>query len=182
MRKIPNHSTNDNKKSKKINDAIQGEKPVKQLVFGEYFNIHTFLKHPVTLSFIERQAQDLRAWAMSDDALLLYDFTDQVGYSPNQFYEWCDKYPVLREAHDFALRRIGARRERGALTRQFAESTIHRTLGHYHKIWKDETLEMYRMKDNIAQAENKIIIDRKSTRLNSSHSQISYAVFCLKKK
>src|SRR2546430_13435105 len=28
----------------------------------------------------------------------------------------------------------------------------------------------------------KIPLDRKSTRLNSSHSQISYAVFCLKKK
>src|SRR2546430_11350853 len=27
-----------------------------------------------------------------------------------------------------------------------------------------------------------IYADRKSTRLNSSHSQISYAVFCLKKK
>src|SRR2546430_6139137 len=27
-----------------------------------------------------------------------------------------------------------------------------------------------------------IYLDRKSTRLNSSHSQISYAVFCLKKK
>src|SRR2546430_4511189 len=27
-----------------------------------------------------------------------------------------------------------------------------------------------------------ITTDRKSTRLNSSHSQISYAVFCLKKK
>src|SRR2546427_7107577 len=27
-----------------------------------------------------------------------------------------------------------------------------------------------------------IAADRKSTRLNSSHSQISYAVFCLKKK
>src|SRR2546430_12414323 len=27
-----------------------------------------------------------------------------------------------------------------------------------------------------------VIADRKSTRLNSSHSQISYAVFCLKKK
>src|SRR2546430_12525232 len=27
-----------------------------------------------------------------------------------------------------------------------------------------------------------VVIDRKSTRLNSSHSQISYAVFCLKKK
>src|SRR3989475_7364716 len=28
----------------------------------------------------------------------------------------------------------------------------------------------------------RIVRDRKSTRLNSSHSQISYAVFCLKKK
>src|SRR2546430_13695349 len=31
-------------------------------------------------------------------------------------------------------------------------------------------------------ADTKNIRDRKSTRLNSSHSQISYAVFCLKKK
>src|SRR2546430_13739378 len=30
--------------------------------------------------------------------------------------------------------------------------------------------------------ENHLTPDRKSTRLNSSHSQISYAVFCLKKK
>ena len=29
---------------------------------------------------------------------------------------------------------------------------------------------------------SKIDIDRKSTRLNSSHGYISYAVFCLKKK
>src|SRR2546430_13669885 len=28
----------------------------------------------------------------------------------------------------------------------------------------------------------RVTADRKSTRLNSSHSQISYAVFCLKKK
>src|SRR2546430_6093960 len=29
---------------------------------------------------------------------------------------------------------------------------------------------------------DRLLQDRKSTRLNSSHSQISYAVFCLKKK
>src|SRR5256886_11987307 len=33
-----------------------------------------------------------------------------------------------------------------------------------------------------AVADEDILGDRKSTRLNSSHSQISYAVFCLKKK
>src|SRR2546427_2100919 len=33
-----------------------------------------------------------------------------------------------------------------------------------------------------ASALSRLARDRKSTRLNSSHSQISYAVFCLKKK
>ena len=34
----------------------------------------------------------------------------------------------------------------------------------------------------ILQHNAKTMIDRKSTRLNSSHTVISYAVFCLKKK
>src|SRR2546430_3587803 len=40
-------------------------------------------------------------------------------------------------------------------------------------------------KQEVAPAETarqRVALDRKSTRLNSSHSQISYAVFCLKKK
>src|SRR5688572_32478273 len=35
---------------------------------------------------------------------------------------------------------------------------------------------------NRDRAVRSLLPDRKSTRLNSSHSQISYAVFCLKKK
>src|SRR3712207_8697266 len=33
-----------------------------------------------------------------------------------------------------------------------------------------------------ARYERRVVVDRKSTRLNSSHANISYAVFCLKKK
>src|SRR2546430_7216608 len=36
--------------------------------------------------------------------------------------------------------------------------------------------------DTVGHATPDGVRDRKSTRLNSSHSQISYAVFCLKKK
>ena len=36
--------------------------------------------------------------------------------------------------------------------------------------------------DNIAESADISKADRKSTRLNSSHGYISYAVFCLKKK
>src|SRR2546430_3101969 len=35
---------------------------------------------------------------------------------------------------------------------------------------------------HVARSDAGSLRDRKSTRLNSSHSQISYAVFCLKKK
>src|SRR5438270_8729371 len=35
---------------------------------------------------------------------------------------------------------------------------------------------------HLGDADQPLRADRKSTRLNSSHSQISYAVFCLKKK
>src|SRR5258707_6054016 len=35
---------------------------------------------------------------------------------------------------------------------------------------------------DVSDTRNPVAIDRKSTRLNSSHANISYAVFCLKKK
>src|SRR2546430_12543122 len=44
-----------------------------------------------------------------------------------------------------------------------------------YNTWRNERTEHNR---NVRTA----ALDRKSTRLNSSHSQISYAVFCLKKK
>src|SRR3712207_7051438 len=37
-------------------------------------------------------------------------------------------------------------------------------------------------RDRIGAAIRELVEDRKSTRLNSSHANISYAVFCLKKK
>src|SRR2546421_4234127 len=43
--------------------------------------------------------------------------------------------------------------------------------------------EVYFGKNGVVHGRNgKLPADRKSTRLNSSHDQISYAVFCLKKK
>src|SRR3712207_8827451 len=41
---------------------------------------------------------------------------------------------------------------------------------------------LVRVPEADAVLEIKVALDRKSTRLNSSHANISYAVFCLKKK
>src|SRR5438034_4551309 len=42
--------------------------------------------------------------------------------------------------------------------------------------------ELHRLARQRERARNDCLRDRKSTRLNSSHTVISYAVFCLKKK
>src|SRR5690348_17587430 len=46
----------------------------------------------------------------------------------------------------------------------------------------DTALKQVRLESGAAVDYDKLVLDRKSTRLNSSHPSISYAVFCLKKK
>src|SRR5438477_5087765 len=60
--------------------------------------------------------------------------------------------------------------------RQFAERPEDGPLRVFFK--REELL----LKFGVVQVEQTVEEDRKSTRLNSSHMSISYAVFCLKKK
>src|SRR5688572_31053294 len=48
------------------------------------------------------------------------------------------------------------------------------------RLWKEFTRDGVRVETRIMHKTGDGDADRKSTRLNSSHSQISYAVFCLK--
>src|SRR2546430_3281712 len=49
--------------------------------------------------------------------------------------------------------------------------------------WDQDTVLQHLLDKQRAERRGRLPVgDRKSTRLNSSHSQISYAVFCLKKK
>src|SRR5688572_32251189 len=71
----------------------------------------------------------------------------------------------------------------------FPYTTLFRFLGptlpaeELERLRKRRLAELIRRRSSpAALAEERFATDRKSTRLNSSHSQISYAVFCLKKK
>src|SRR3712207_8165651 len=48
--------------------------------------------------------------------------------------------------------------------------------------WVPGAFEIPLIADRLAGSGKYVAVDRKSTRLNSSHANISYAVFCLKKK
>src|SRR5688572_32195578 len=61
----------------------------------------------------------------------------------------------------------------------FPYTTLFRSCRFFLGLSEDETAQTLGLKLGTVKRARR---DRKSTRLNSSHSQISYAVFCLKKK
>src|SRR5688572_31322111 len=68
-------------------------------------------------------------------------------------------------------------------TTLFRSITLHKGfIYHYDRRRTGGVVLIEKASRHQSQAERPEIADRKSTRLNSSHSQISYAVFCLKKK
>src|SRR2546430_7988948 len=91
--------------------------------------------------------------------------------------------PALEGPHADELQPIG-RRQPGAL-RQRAADEIPVLLQHPLQaeiIGAGVAVQLRGGHVTLLDAQRVERIDRKSTRLNSSHSQISYAVFCLKKK
>src|SRR3712207_7297335 len=68
------------------------------------------------------------------------------------------------------------------LFRSFGEGSLHfQLLFWYEDVYKD-TQRIHPGKPPDRSHSGSKSLDRKSTRLNSSHANISYAVFCLKKK
>src|SRR3712207_7080790 len=80
-------------------------------------------------------------------------FRSQTGYLPRQAVHGCAVYcPVVEPRRPARVEVVAA------------------------KLWKEPFVVAH---DQLARMD---AVDRKSTRLNSSHANISYAVFCLKKK
>src|SRR5206468_12395213 len=95
-------------------------------------------------------------------------------------------HPAHRDLHSFPTRRSSdlvarAKYEQAALQGSDRPRPRRRArkLGRRRMIaYADTCVVIYRVEG----APSLMSADRKSTRLNSSHDQISYAVFCLKKK
>src|SRR2546428_3484372 len=67
--------------------------------------------------------------------------------------------------------------------RRFAHRQFKKVVTQYKKFYAHDEKSEAKPGDRVRIAETRPVwLDRKSTRLNSSHDQISYAVFCLKKK
>ncbi len=148
-------SISDTNNTKKLSEEIE----VKLIFLGEYFNIHTMAKHPITRQFIQKEAIKLKQWAELDDSLLIQDFYDMQGYDPRTYYDFVHQFEEFAAANEYAKRRLGSRREIGAATRKYNENTIQKTLGHYQNIWREEIRIANEARQAIAEkSESKVVV------------------------
>src|SRR5687768_17816951 len=97
-------------------------------------------------------------------------------------------YSVRRDLHSFPTRRSSDLLDPLARLRLRRRGRYHRhdlvPILHVHQVQRHlRETEVHEVAVTFDQSWNRELTgDRKSTRLNSSHGYISYAVFCLKKK
>jgi hypothetical protein len=144
MKGTPKIAKPDKKPRKRSNTNNSDNKDTKTPTpwLEDYLNIRSFKKHPVTESFIEDLATDLVEWAMDDEQkrfkqpLKLTQFYYGKGIPKDTFYTWCEKFPVLKQAHTAAMEMIATRREIGAIIKEFDAGTVAFMQPHYDPDWK----------------------------------------------
>src|SRR5690625_6593165 len=82
---------------------------------------------------------------------------------------------LILESSSPGLEMEAERKARKESDKQLAEKIVHEGIESFVQYW--ENIPLFHTQKSLDDN-----VDRKSTRLNSSHVAISYAVFCLKKK
>lgn len=134
----------------------------------DYYHLRDQEHVPATERFIREESRMLMTWADLQTSLRISDFTDWRGYTQQALLKWCKRFEFVQESYNYAKRRIGARRENGALFKEMDASTIHRTLGYYDPVFKEETIFLAKLKEDARPEIQTVIIDRFPTIADTS--------------
>lgn len=99
--------------------------------------------HKPPLDVLKDLATKLREWAVKDSSLRMDDFLDEENVPVSTYYNWKEECEELKEASDFALRRLASRRERLALYKTVDREIFLRTQHMYDKKWDKEVNQYY---------------------------------------
>jgi len=94
-----------------------------------------------TIAELEYIAELLMEWIDKEDALTAEEFYLSKNIYPGVFHQWLKRCPILNEAWEICVERIGERRERKALKGELNASLVLATHALYNKkyrAWKRE--------------------------------------------
>ena len=108
-----------------------------RLVLGEYFDRKLRESRPVTMTTLLMIADKLHQWADLDDSLAIMDFIAEMGMNDTSYYVWKDRCPEFAEEHDYAMARIGARRETGCIRKKYDTGAVWKMQYQYGKQYRE---------------------------------------------
>lgn len=114
--------------------------------------------HPDALKDL---AKRMRVWAQKDTSLRFDDFLDVENVPTSAYYTWRDGCPELKEAHEFAIRRLASRREKLALFKQADKEIFLRTQHMYDPKWDKEVNQYYKglqLEEDVTPGKTKFIV------------------------
>jgi len=158
------------KKAEKIEYTIVPRKPTKKRNrdletsfeksswLNEYIDATLTRITPLSENIVNNLAEELIEWVKKEDKLTFTSFLIHKKIPRDTFYQWTEKYPKLRTAHQLALMGLSDRRETGGLTRKLDPSFAFNSMPLYDPAWK----EFMQWKANLKQDESnqqKIVVE-----------------------
>ena len=110
-------------------DKKRNEK--KSIYLGDYYCMKEMQPRPVTEEFLRVLTEKLLEWVQLPDSLALFEFQQLMGLRDKDYALWRSRYENLQEAHEYAKRVIGTRREVMATRKQLDAGMIKHTLYQY---------------------------------------------------
>lgn len=114
------------------------DKPVIKTVEEEYYKDMFSFTRKISDEYLEKLALEWVDVSLKDnDMLCLEEFHIAKGIQAKTMSRWMQRCVQLQEAHDHVLSILGARREKGALTRKYDSSMVLKSMAMYNVKWKE---------------------------------------------
>jgi len=141
------------KKQKKNNlTSIFDKRPESLSLYDAYQQVNAFSDVPLSQAMVKKLELSILDWCQLDTSRSFEQFLDERGIHERTWEVWRNKYPELRDAHEYAIRHIGIVRENGMADRKFDSKTYGFVQHHYSKIWKATREEEWAKKRELANA------------------------------
>lgn len=121
--------------------------------YGSYFNIHKLAQEALTDETIHMWCSSMRDWASYDgnpndpkdtsESLHFGEWLKIIGVSWPSFERLKKRSPLLQESYAWVIMVLGARRDKGAVTRRYSEQAVSRTIAYYDFVSKAEQDRLY---------------------------------------
>lgn len=130
-------------------------------IFGTSMTREYLQKHPVGESMIEYLCRELIEYSNDPESIFIEDFVRKMRIPKTTFFNWTQKYPILKATFEEAKNNIGYNRMGGAIKRRFDRGAILHSQQRFGEEWREDDAYHDKRKQQTEEAANiKVILEK----------------------